>query len=341
MVKLLQAIAGAPHGGAELFFTRLAIGLEEAGQQQIILMRKDKERAQLLKDASICPVELRFGARFDFLTQWKMKRVIDSYKPDIVLSWMNRATSKITMGPFVHVARLGGYYNLKYYKNCDHLIGNTPQIVEYLKRSNWPAGKCHYIPNFVDQEKGTPIDRANFNTPNEVPLIISLGRLHKNKAFDVLIKAMVELKDTFLWLAGDGEELPSLTSLAEEIGVSERVKFLGWQRDTKNLIATCDALICPSRHEPLGNVVLEGWAQGKPVIAAASDGPRYLIEHGQNGLLSPVDDPISLASAIKDVLNDSKSSKALAKAGKSIFMSNFTKSIVVSKYQDLFDKISS
>ena len=152
---------------------------------------------------------------------------------------------------------------------------------------------------------------------------------------------MVELKDTFLWLAGDGEELPSLTSLAEEIGVSERVKFLGWQHDTKNLIATCDALICPSRHEPLGNVVLEGWAQGKPVIAAASDGPRYLIEHGQNGLLSPVDDPISLASAIKDVLNDSKSSKALAKAGKSIFMSNFTKSIVVSKYQDLFDKISS
>ena len=46
MVKLLQAIAGAPHGGAELFFTRLALGLEEAGQQQIIVMRKDKERAQ-------------------------------------------------------------------------------------------------------------------------------------------------------------------------------------------------------------------------------------------------------------------------------------------------------
>ena len=95
------------------------------------------------------------------------------------------------------------------------------------------------------------------------------------------------------------------------------------------------------RHEPLGNVVLEGWAQSKPVIAAASDGPRYLIEHGKNGLLSPVDDPVSLAFTIKDVLNDSKSSKALAKAGKSIFMSNFTKSIVVSKYQELFDKISS
>ena len=215
MVKLLQAIAGAPHGGAELFFTRLAIGLEEAGQQQIIVMRKDKERAQLLKHSGIYPLELRFGGRVDFLTLWKIKRVIDSYKPDIVLSWMNRATSKIYKGPFVHAARLGGYYNLKYYKNCDHLIGNTPQIVEYLKRSNWPVDKCHHIPNFVDHEKGKPIDRAIFNTPNGVPLIISLGRLHKNKAFDVLIKAMIELKDTFLWLAGDGEELPSLTSLAE------------------------------------------------------------------------------------------------------------------------------
>ena len=56
MVKLLQAIAGAPHGGAELFFTRLALGLEEAGQQQTIVMRKDKERAQLFTDASIYPV---------------------------------------------------------------------------------------------------------------------------------------------------------------------------------------------------------------------------------------------------------------------------------------------
>ena len=341
MVKLLQAIGGASHGGAELFFTRLAIGLEEAGQQQIIVMRKDKERAQLLKHSGIYPLELRFGGRVDFLTQWKIKRAINSYKPDIVLSWMNRATSKIYKGPFVHAARLGGYYNLKYYKNCDHLIGNTPQIVEYLKRSNWPVDKCHYIPNFVDHEKGTPIDRAIFNTPNGVPLIISLGRLHKNKAFDVLIKAMVELKDTFLWLAGDGEELSSLTSLAEEMGVSERVKFLGWQRNTKSLIATCDALICPSRHEPLGNVVLEGWAQSKPVIAAASDGPRYLIEHGKNGLLSPVDDPISLASMIKGLLNDPKNSKALAKSGNSIVISNFTKSIVVSKYQDLFDEISS
>jgi len=55
MVKLLQAIGGASHGGAELFFTRLAIGLEEAGQQQIIVMRKDKERAQLLKHSGIYP----------------------------------------------------------------------------------------------------------------------------------------------------------------------------------------------------------------------------------------------------------------------------------------------
>ena len=341
MVKLLQAIAGAPHGGAELFFTRLALGLEEAGQQQTILMRKDKERARLLKDAGIYSEELRFGARFDFFTRWKIKRAIEAYKPDIVLSWMNRATRLIPMGPFVHVARLGGYYNLKYYKNCDHLIGNTPQIVEYLKQSNWPIGKCHYIPNFVDDELGLPIDRAVFNTPDGVPLIISLGRLHKNKAFDVLIKAMAELNDTFLWLAGDGEELSTLTSLAEEIGVRERVKFLGWRSDTKNLIATCDALICPSRHEPLGNVVLEGWVQRKPVIAAASDGPRYLIEHGKNGLLCNVDDPIALASAIKSVLNNPQNSKVLAELGSLTFVSNFTKSIVVSKYQDLFDEICS
>ena len=86
---------------------------------------------------------------------------------------------------------------------------------------------------------------------------------------------------------------------------------------------------------------LEGWAQSRPVVAAASDGPRYLIEHGKNGLLSTVDDPISLASAIKSVLNNPQNAKALAEAGGLTFMSNFTKSIVVSKYQDLFDEICS
>ena len=74
--------------------------------------------------------------------------------------------------------------------------------------------------------------------------------------------------------------------MANNLKVSDRVRFLGWRLDTPNLLATADALICPSRHEPLGNVILEAWAQERPVIAAASDGPKELIQNGKNGFWS-------------------------------------------------------
>ena len=231
--------------------------------------------------------------------------------------------------------------NLKYYKNCDHLIGNTPKIVDYVVKKGWPIGKVHCLPNFVDDSKGVSVSRSAFDTPEGVPLLIALGRLHTNKAFDVLIRSMVELKETFLWLAGDGKEEAALKTLAKDLGVSERIKFLGWRMDTKDLIASADVLICPSRHEPLGNVVIEAWAQGKPVIAAASDGPRHLIEHGTNGMLTTIDDPTSLTSVIKEVFGDPKQFQALADAGNSTFQSYFTEKIVISEYRDLFNKVVS
>jgi hypothetical protein len=48
-----------------------------------------------------------------------------------------------------HVARLGGYYDLRYYRRCDHLIANTRDIVDYIVRSGWAAERVHYLPNFA------------------------------------------------------------------------------------------------------------------------------------------------------------------------------------------------
>jgi glycosyltransferase involved in cell wall biosynthesis len=108
----------------------------------------------------------------------------------------------------------------------------------------------------------------------------------------------------------------------------------------RDLIATADALVCSSRHEPLGNVIIEGWAQGKPVIATESDGPVHLIEHGENGLLSPIDKPSLLASSIKAVLFDPQTAQALALSGQATFETKFAKSKVISQYRDFFSQIT-
>lgn len=340
-MRIIQTMAGAEFGGAEAFFTRLAIALQKTDVEQKVIIRENRVRARILKEGGVDPVQLPFGGALDFKTGWKISSEIKKFKPDVVLTWMNRAT-KMTppgRGKFVKVARLGGYYDLKYYRDCDHLVGNTEDIVEYLVKQGWPAEKAHYLPNFVNSERAKPASRMDLSTPEEAPLLLSLGRLHENKAFDTLLKALARAPGVYLWLAGEGPERQKLEKMAEELGVRPRVRFLGWREDTAALFAACDIYICPSRHEPLGNVVLEGWAQGRPVIAADSLGPGTLIDHAKNGVLCAVDDEKAMGDAIKWVFRDPEFATRLAEAGWETFQQNFTEKVVVQKYLDFFDKI--
>lgn len=339
-MKLLQAIAGARHGGAEAFFTRLAVALDRAGQEQKVVIRHDLDRATALRRGGVEPTELAFGGVFDVVTGWRLAAEVREYGPDIVLTWMNRATAKMPSGPFVHAARLGGYYDLRYYRRCDYLIGNTPGIVEYLVNSGWPSERAYYIPNFVDTAQGVPVDRASLETPDDARVILGMGRLHENKAFDVLIQALKAVPDAILWLAGDGPLATDLRTLADVTGVSARVRFLGWRDDAADLIASADVLACPSRLEPLGNVIIEAWSQAKPVVASKSQGPVHLINDGETGLLAPIGDATAFAAALVRVLDESGLADRLGQAGQGYYEADFTEQKVVDQYLDFFDQIT-
>jgi len=339
-MKVLQIMAGAEFGGAEAFFVRLAIALNRTGLEQKVVIRKNPARAALLRHGEVKPIELPFGGRMDFSTTRALKREIKEFQPDVVLTWMNRATSMCPKGDFVHAARLGGYYDLKYYAACDHLIGNTQDIVEYLVEHDWPAEKAHYLPNFVFDEDAEPLTRREFYTPNDVPLIVALGRLHENKAFDVLLSALTRLPNAYLWLAGDGPLKEELQKQAEVLGIKPRVRFLGWRDDTAALLKTADLFVCPSRHEPLGNVVIEAWAQGLPVVAADSMGPGTLIENMESGVLVPIDDEILMARAIRGVLDDEDLARRIAENGYQTYQDNFTEAGVVEQYLEFFKKVA-
>ncbi len=338
-MKVMQIMAGGEFGGAEAFFVRLCIALHRTGLDQRVVLREHPARVAALHAAGIEPVTLRFGGRLDFSTGRALKREIKDYQPDVVLTWMNRATSMCPAGDFVHVARLGGYYDLKYYRACDHLIGNTRDIVDYLVEHEWPAEKAHYLPNFVLSEDAEPLPRADFYTPEAVPLFLAMGRLHENKAFDVLLEAVARVSDVYLWIAGEGPLRDDLQRQAEKLGIKPRVRFLGWREDTAALLRTADVFVCPSRHEPLGNVVIEAWAQGKPVVAADSMGPGTLIENLETGILVPVDDAVQLSRALKSVVEDRNLAERIARQGYDTYRDNFTEERVATEYLDFFKRV--
>ena len=339
-MRLLQAMAGARHGGAEAFFVRLALSLQRAGEEQRVLIRRDAERAATLRRGGIEPLELCFGGFFDLATRRHFRRAIAEFRPHVVLTWMNRATRLCPRGDFVHVARLGGYYDLKYYRRCDHLIGNTRDIVAYLLRQGWPQARAHYLPNFVAAEKAAPVARVSLDTPQDAPLALALGRLHVNKGFDVLLEALARVPRLHLWLAGEGPLRAPLERQAAALGIGARVRFLGWREDTAALLAAADFLVCPSRHEPLGNVVIEAWAAGAPVVATASDGPAALIADDETGLLVPVEDAAALASAMQRLADNEALRARLAAAGRAAYEAEFSEARVVGLYRDFFARVA-
>jgi glycosyltransferase involved in cell wall biosynthesis len=344
MTRVLQAMAGAQYGGAETFFLRLVLALQRAGETQRVLIRRNPGRAERLRAAGVAVGELAFGGALDLATRLAFRREIAAWRPSIVLTWMSRATQLCPRGNFVHVARLGGYYNLKYYRRCDHLIGNTRAIVDYAVANGWPRERIDHLPNFVPDALTRRVGNT-VSSGRKAPLALALGRLHPNKGFDLLLEALAATRDVCLWIAGEGPQRPRLERLATRLGITERVRFLGWRDDVPCLLARADFLVCPSLHEPLGNVVIEAWSAGVPVVATASDGPAGLIENGESGILVPLPDsrgggPQALAHAIERVSGDPELRARLARGGRRAYEAQFTEPAVVARYRCFFDRVA-
>lgn len=343
-MRLLQLMAGAPEGGAETFFTRLAVALQSTPVAQHLVIRPEPGREDKLRRAGISLATAPFGGRFDLATRRILKREVRSFRPDVVLTWMNRATAFCPRpddeGGFRHIGTPRGYYDPKYYRRCDHLVVTTDDLSRYYLDRGWPADRLSVIPNFAPFEPLPAISRTALDTPADARVLLGLGRLHPNKAFDTLLAALVGLPDDFLWIAGTGPQEEELQSLARQLGVAERVRFLGWRDDAAALLAAADVFVCSSRHEPFGNIVIEAWMYGTPIVAAASEGPAALIEDGVTGLLVPVDDPSAMAAAISRLADAPALAAGLAEAGRRQYECRYTEGKILPTYLELFERLA-
>jgi glycosyltransferase involved in cell wall biosynthesis len=330
-MRIAQVMAGAPAGGAELFFERLTVGLANAGETVLPVIRRNPARAARLTAAGLDVVQLSFGGPFDLLTGPQVRRALGRFAPRITVAWMNRAARFTPQGDWVLAGRLGGYYDLSYYRRCDHLIGNTRGIVDWIIRQGWQAERVHHLPNFSpDMAGAVPL---SLGLPSGTRIVLALGRLHRNKGFDVLIRALADLPRVHLAIAGEGLERAALLELGRCQGVADRLHLLGWRSDTASLLAAADLLVCPSRLEPLGNVVIEAWSARRAVVAAEADGPRELIASGRDGILVPLEDPTALAHAILSLLNDPVRAAALAEAGRIRYEKEHAEAPVVARWR--------
>ena len=330
-------MAGGVHGGAEVFYEDLVGAMQRAGFDQACAIRPYPARAALLEKAGCRVSRLRFAGPLDVVTPWKLRRFAAAEKPQVILGWMNRACRILPKGPWVNIGRLGGYYDLKYYRACRQLICNTPDIAAYAVRAGRPAHQVHYIPNFCPAESTPAVDRAALGTPGDAKVLLILARLHEAKGIDIALRALALVPDAILWVAGEGPLDAQLKGLAADLGVGARVRFLGWRDDRSALLRAADVCLVPSRHEPFGNVVINAWAHEIPVVATARQGPDFLIEDGVDGLKVPVDDAPALAAAVGGLLRGPELGRRLAEGGRRRAQAEFSESAVVGRYREVFE----
>lgn len=355
-IRVMHLIGSPRPGGAETFAVRLLAALSKHPEIDLLVVaRKGSWMAKRLHKEGVRTKTAAFGGLAD--TPWlglfglgtagKIEALASAFAPHVIQSWMNRATRFMPAGPWETVGRLGGFYNLKYYFNrVNYLICNTQEICNYCMRESWPARRVAMIGNFIpapvkNWRKVRSAQRKAWRLPERAFVLLAAGRLHPVKGLDVLLEAMTLLPDdVVLLLAGEGPERPALEDLVETLGLGSRVRFVGWLDQMSDAAAAADLWVAPSRHEPLGNTVLDAWAHEIPVVASRTGGMAMLIHHGKNGLLVPVEDPLALADAVMTLKKNRSYGKQLAAAGLERFEEDFSERVVVEQYVAYYRKLA-
>lgn len=345
-LRLLQVMAGAESGGAETAFIDMVLALHERGVRQHVVTRTN-DRLRRLDAAGVPYTCLPFGGAIDLYTPYQMRKILRTFRPEVVQTWMSRAAAKTPawesrMGipRYLKICRLGGYYKLKYYRGADYFIAITPDIKRYLVDQGVPETRVFHINNFADVEEAhTPMTRAQMGTPEDAPLIVTLGRLHTAKAFDTLIRAVVDLPSVHVWIGGAGPEESALQDLITSQNLSDRVKLCGWVDDRAAFLSCGDICVFPSRYEPFGTVFVQAWACRIPLITSLADGPRQYVREGVDALTFDIDDVSGLQRQIQYLLDHPEVVESLTRAGAARYEQEFTKDRTRSAYLDLYDRL--
>lgn len=327
-------------GGAERFFVNLVRAFGKRGLEQSAVIRPGRIwRKDIEKLASIKESNFRNVSIDRFMLPISVAKCARREKPNALMAWAPRASQLMpAYTGCIKIARLGDYpTRLDYFKNIDVIVCNAPGIADRVRQLGWDRG-IEVISNFTDTSRVTPIDRAVVGTPPGAQVVMSMGRFVRRKGFHTLIDAFAALPDFHLWLAGDGEEYGALKAQVADYGLADRVKFLGWLKDARPYLAASDVFVMPSIHEPLGNVILEAWAQGVPVISTRSEGPSWFMRDLDNGVMVDAEDPQGLAEGINILLSDESLAQRVRNGGNHTINTEFSESVVTSAYLALFHK---
>ncbi|MCC6581599.1 MAG: glycosyltransferase family 4 protein [Phycisphaeraceae bacterium] len=186
------------------------------------------------------------------------------------------------------------YYHLdnRCIPRYEHVLAVSPPLADHCRKLGVPDDRLTYVPNGIDADeysraRDIAAAKASLQLPGDRIAIGVVGRLSVEKGVDRAVRVLPALlklnPNVELMLIGDGPQRGQLEQLARELNITDRVRFLGWQKQTKPFLEAMDLLLLPSLTEGLPNAVLEAMAMRVPVVATDVGAVRDLLDRGQCG----------------------------------------------------------
>ena len=207
-------------------------------------------------------------------------------------------------------------------------------------------GKGMCIHNGVDCEKFQKVDAAatgalrnSLGIPENHLVLTSVGRLHAQKDFSLLIRAFADVyrnhRNVHLVIVGEGELRQELEELAAGLGVGSVTHFTGQRKDIPEILAASDIYVNSSLYEGLPFTILEAMAAGLPVIASCIDGNKEVLKDG-NGLLFPPGGQEQLAEGVTTLIRNAEYRKSLGATGKGHVKTNYSLARMMHKTRRIY-----
>lgn len=299
-MRVLNAIHAQGIGGVDQVFRNYTEILTQNGHEVALLISKNGHENYQAKKI----FKLKNSSQIsDFL---HLVFILLRFKPDLVICHSNRIMKWARFLPVKSLAVNHGI-TFKHSLNCDFVININQEISNLVVAAGFDKAKSFVLPNVIK------VDQKFFEKKLASPPVIGIyGRLEPRKGFDILLKAagILQRNGKDFRLKIGGFEVPgsygwhNIKDLAQELGIFEKCEFVGMVLDKKSFFKDVDIFCVPSREEPFGLVILEGFLFSTLVISSDSDGGKLLIKNEESGLLFASENPEDLAVKIIKTLDN-------------------------------------
>ena len=229
------------------------------------------------------------------------------------------------------------------YIASNYIVIYGDSFVKYAEKSGVPKRKIRVFPTGINFKPKTPNinirDLLNIGADEKIVLFVGLH--NKRKGIDLIIKTVNLLRDENIRfvLVGDGPEREKSIKLISNLGLSEKVNFLGNRLDVHNFYNQADIFFFPSRGEGLPGVLMEAMIYQVPIISNNIPGVRDLVKNMENGILCEIDDVKCYVNSIKTLLRDKDLKDKFKERGINLIKSRYLWKNNIKNFESIYEEV--